>query len=267
MEYKTMRRIEKSLNLAVCAAISAVFVMAALLPAPAAAQERFRDREPTLLPLAPEATTKVVPGIGQSYWQLGVAIDVLDVGVRIIDVVPRSAAARAGLERDDIIVTVNGYQVGRVAGHVYSFEEELQRRADARGRVLLLVHDSRTRRLLNVNAVLDLVTEQVREGWIHGEVVIQGRAPVPTNAELRVTLQRRTFAGMETVAQEVYRRIGPSPIPFDLHFSLDGLHVAERYFLSAEVWAGGRLLYVTDAPTTLRIDQIPAQVRLFLRRV
>ena len=55
----------------------------------------------------------------------------------------------------DVIVTVSGYQVGYVGGRVYPLGEELQRRAGPRGEVRLLVHDVRSRDLLNLDVTLE----------------------------------------------------------------------------------------------------------------
>lgn len=88
-------------------------------------------------------------------WRLGVYAVNTDTGVRITQIVPRTPAERSGLERDDVIVTVNGYQIGHVAGGFYPLGEELQRRANSQGEVTLLVQDRRSGRLLNVPVRLE----------------------------------------------------------------------------------------------------------------
>jgi hypothetical protein len=88
-------------------------------------------------------------------WLLGVFAYNTDTGIVITRVVPRSAAARVGLEPGDRIVSVDGYQVGWVQDHLYPLGEELQRQAGRRGRVLLLVQNVRDRGLLNIDVELD----------------------------------------------------------------------------------------------------------------
>lgn len=91
----------------------------------------------------------------QPRWRLGVFAVNTATGVRITRVLPESPAWRVGLERGDVIVTVNGYQVGDVKGRTYPLGDELQRRAGPRGEVTLLVHNVRNRELLNLDATLD----------------------------------------------------------------------------------------------------------------
>lgn len=96
-------------------------------------------------------------------WLLGVYAESTSKGVLITRVVPGTAAARAGLERDDVIITVDGYQVGRVNRTTYDLGDELQLRANSRGEVLLLVHNHRDNRLVNVDARLTPRAQLYRE--------------------------------------------------------------------------------------------------------
>jgi len=88
-------------------------------------------------------------------WRLGVYAVNTPTGVRVTRVLPGSPAWGIGLEHGDVIVTVNGYQVGYVRGRLYPLGEELQRRAGPRGDVLLMVQDVRTDRLLNLDVTLE----------------------------------------------------------------------------------------------------------------
>lgn len=87
-------------------------------------------------------------------WYLGVDAYNTSTGVHITAVVPRSPAQRVGLEPGDTIVAIDGYQVGLVNGRAYYLSEELQRLADRRGQVRLLLHDWRNGRLVNVDVNL-----------------------------------------------------------------------------------------------------------------
>lgn len=96
-------------------------------------------------------SARVVPpgtGWGGDRWVLGVTTQTNSTGVRVRSVMPGSPASRVGLERDDVIVTVDGFQVGRVGPRNYPLGEELQFRAGRRGDVLLLVQNRRNDQLL-----------------------------------------------------------------------------------------------------------------------
>lgn len=88
-------------------------------------------------------------------WRLGVYAYNTPTGAVIARVVPGSPAAREGFEPGDRIVDVSGYQVGIVGNQVYYLGEELQRRADRRGNVLLLCQNVRNGQLLNINVRLE----------------------------------------------------------------------------------------------------------------
>lgn len=100
-------------------------------------------------------------------WQLGVHAYNTRSGVVLTQVVRGSAAFQAGLERGDRIVTVNGYQVGIVDDRLFYLGEELQRRADRRGRVLLLVENVRNSELINIDVQMTS----------YGSPVIRNRFP------------------------------------------------------------------------------------------
>jgi hypothetical protein len=126
--------------------------------APRAQQER-GDREgtPEGMPRAQIAPRDgdFAPRILPRRWQLGVHAYNTDNGVVITNVLPRSPAWQAGLERGDVIVTIDGFQIGYVDRRLYPLGEELQHRAGPRGRVLLLVQNVRNRRLVNIDVRLE----------------------------------------------------------------------------------------------------------------
>ncbi len=88
-------------------------------------------------------------------WRLGVQAYNTDSGVVITRVLPNTAAQRFGIEPGDRIVAIGGYQVGWVQDQLFPLGAELQRHADQRGRVNLLVQNVRTRGLLNLPVQLD----------------------------------------------------------------------------------------------------------------
>ncbi len=112
---------------------------------------------------APEGMpqTRVAPPGGETRpyffgnrWLLGVYARNTETGVVITRVVPGSAAAEVGLERNDRIITVDGFQVGNVNRQLYLLGDELQHRAGPNGRVRLLVQNWRDNRLLNLDVRL-----------------------------------------------------------------------------------------------------------------
>ncbi len=118
--------------------------------------------------------TRIAPGEGDrrpyflpDRWLLGVYAHNTETGVLITRVMPGSAAAQAGLERNDKIVAVEGFQVGYVNRQLYLLGDELQHRAGANGRVRLLVQNWRNNELLNLDVRLrrdvDYYRPQLRE--------------------------------------------------------------------------------------------------------
>lgn len=109
-----------------------------------------------------KAQPRVQPGGVAPYWvppandwKLGVYAYNTESGVVITRVVPRSAAARSGLEAGDKIVNISGFQVGFVGDQLYPLGHELQRHAGPSGRVGLLVQNVRNRELLTLDVALD----------------------------------------------------------------------------------------------------------------
>lgn len=196
-------------------------------------------------------------------WSLGASVEILEVGVRVRDVYPGSAAQRAGLERGDVVVTVGGYQVGSVEGRVFDLDEEVQRRADRSGTVRLLVQDRRDSRLKNLDVRLGASGDG--RNRVGGEVSFRG-APLPRGAELRVRLVRKVLFGRETVAEMSAPIAGGNVFPFELRFDPRQVDVRRDYEVEAEVWANGRRLYVQDGTYRVRLDPPPAPVRIELRR-
>jgi hypothetical protein len=89
------------------------------------------------------------------HWRLGVYGQILDTGMRITRVYPGSPAWRVGLERQDIIVTVAGQQIGWVDGRLYPLDWALNAYARRAGDVRLLVWNHRDRRLVNIDVQLE----------------------------------------------------------------------------------------------------------------
>lgn len=250
-------------------AVVAVVAAMASLPVLAVAQDgvRNRDASDSAEQKSIQAEPKIVPphGHGDADWRLGITIAPSDIGVRVREVLQGSPAARVGLEPRDIIVNVNGYQVGEVAGRDYPLDEELQRRAGHNGRVSLLVQDHRSNRLVTVPVQLERAHGGTKD-VIRGVVEYRERMALPPDAVLRVTLQRGTFRGMETIAEETYRNPGNPPIRFELHYPRESVFPREKYYLTAQIDSGGRRILVSEDPYVLRFGDKQEDIRIMLRR-
>ncbi len=88
------------------------------------------------------------------HWFLGVRCQYLDTGARLTQVFPNTPAWGVGLERDDVIVAIDGYQIGYVKRHFYEISTELNLRAGPTGWVRLLVQNCRNDQLINVDVQL-----------------------------------------------------------------------------------------------------------------
>jgi uncharacterized lipoprotein YbaY len=85
-----------------------------------------------------------------SNFRLGIYSRNTPTGVVVSSVTPGSIAQQSGIEPNDTILTVNGYQVGIVNGRTYDISEELARRIDGQGRATLLIQNRRNGQLLNI---------------------------------------------------------------------------------------------------------------------
>jgi len=85
-----------------------------------------------------------------STFKLGIYSRNTSTGVQVTNVVAGSVAQRSGIEAQDIIIAVNGYQVGIINGRTYDIADELARRVDGQGRATLLVQNHRDSRLVNI---------------------------------------------------------------------------------------------------------------------
>jgi C-terminal processing protease CtpA/Prc len=87
-------------------------------------------------------------------WMLGVRVQYLNTGARVTQAIPGTPAWRIGLEPRDVIVSIDGYQIGYVNRRFYEISSELNARAGRSGRVRLLVQNCRNSQLMNVDVGL-----------------------------------------------------------------------------------------------------------------
>ncbi|MGI9428206.1 MAG: YbaY family lipoprotein [Bythopirellula sp.] len=180
-------------------------------------------------------------------WRLGIYPEDTDTGVKITEVVSGSAAQRAGLERNDRIIAVHGYQVGYVNGTLYDCGQEFERHADQQGWVRILVQNNRNGQLLNMPLQLD-----PRHQAITGTVAYRDRSALPRDAVLNIEL--REVLSYSTARPIVLTRqsytAAQQPISFSLDYDPTQIDSRRNYVLHANITAGGRQIYAQrqDAP-------------------
>jgi len=175
-------------------------------------------------------------------WRLGIYPQDTDTGVRITEVVGGTAAERAGLEVNDRIVSVHGYQVGYVNNVLYDCGQEFERHADATGWVNVLVQNQRDGKLVNLPIQLD-----ARYNAITGTITYQDRSALPRDAVATVELREVFRAGVRPViiARQSITNSRQVPIPFTLDYDPNEITPGRSYVLHATITAGGRQIYGT----------------------
>jgi len=179
-------------------------------------------------------------------WRLGIYPEDTETGVNITQTVPGSAAERAGLERNDRIIAVGGYQVGYVDGALYDTGQEFERHADSQGWVRILVQNNRDGKLLNMPVQLD-----PKHQAITGTVTYRDRSALPRDAILNVELREVLSYNSQpvTLARQSYTA-SRQPISFELDYDPTQIDPRRNYVLHINITAGGRQLYTLrqDAP-------------------
>ncbi len=178
------------------------------------------------------------------YWYLGVEVEYRDHGAQVTRVERHSPAQRSGLELRDVIVTVNGYQVGRVSNRLYPLERELELRADRRGQVRLLVLSGQSGQLSSIGVKLQRAEHQrdpLRSEQIIGTITSRNVSSLDRDATLTIHIldvtDRRLPA--RTIARRTYRDLGPLPIPFELTYDATHIQSGHRYAIDAEISING----------------------------
>lgn len=175
-------------------------------------------------------------------WRLGVYSQDTDIGVKILRVVAGSPAERAGLEANDYIVAVAGYQVGIVNGQQFDCGVEFEQRADTQGRVMLLVQDNRNKQLVNLPIQLES-----RLAKVTGTIAYRNRIFLPQDAIAMVELREGNTGpstGITLGAQRI-DEIRQIPIPFEIEYDPLDVNPRRTYVIHATISAAGRPLYTT----------------------
>ena len=213
---------------------------------PVAAQEsRDRDKSPSQsTPVAGEAQSRYLPPGGQpsGTYKLGITPRNTDTGVQILQVAAGSVAQRSGLEPNDVIVNVAGYQVGLVGGRLYDIGDELAKRVDSRGNVSLLVRNSRDGKLINVPV------QFTSSLWsISGEIAAADRSNPGPNAVVTVRLLDITRPQWTTnaIAEVSFSAQGRWPLAYRMDFDPSLLQSGHQYAMEAKLVERGLILMQT----------------------
>jgi uncharacterized lipoprotein YbaY len=198
-----------------------------------------------------------------SRWRLGIFSTNTGTGVQIVRKTSGSPADAAGLEEDDVIVTVSGYQVGYVSSQVRDLGQAFNEHADTDGHVELLVHDHRTGNLVTLPVNLDSRFERIQ-----GTIGFQAGSRLPNGATAHVALheiirQNRQDIVIPLVTKTV-TDLRQSPIPFTLEVDPSLITQGRQYVVHADITAGNRTLYTTRNPYRVLTDGYPRTVDMRL---
>ena len=181
-------------------------------------------------------------------WRLGIYPEDTETGVVVKEVVRGSAAERAGLEVNDRVVSVQGYQVGYVNGVVFDIGQEMERHADANGWVRILVQDNRNGRLMNLPVQLD-----GRNEAITGTITYRDRSALPRDAIATVELRENIRSDIRpiTIARQTVTGIRSVPIQFSLDYDPTQIDNRRQYVLYASITSQGREIYAMRTPVAV----------------
>lgn len=190
-------------------------------------------------------------------WNLGVRGDSTETGFLISQVTPGSAADRARLRVRDIIITVEGFQVGQVSGRLYDLTQEINRRADSKGAVRLLLQDGQSGRLASVSVQLDRHSHQLT-----GMLLAPQTLPADAVVTVQIDNVTRPYMVVRN-GQQVLSGANQRNIPFRISYDPAYLAASDVYQVRATVASGGRdILY--SQPSRVLTQGNPSNVQLRL---
>ncbi len=197
----------------------------------------------------------------QPRWRLGIYSMDTGRGVQIIRVTPGSPAATAGIEAEDLIVTVAGYQVGLIENHRHELGQAFNEYATTDGYVNLLVQDHRTLNLINMP-----VTLEARVSRLEGTVMFKDtNTPLPRNAQIQVDLFETIRPGV-TIPIKTTRitNFNQVPIPFALEYNPEDIDQRREYTVQASIVANNQTYYTTRIPYQVITAGYPRTIDLSL---
>lgn len=243
--------------------LTCLLVLGVLMASPAASPAQVRDRNASgaqgIGAQGFDAQTSdsrwSSPGGGGGYrppsYQLGVQVRNTDRGVVLTNVLANSPAQRAGLERNDTILSVAGYQVGYVGRQLYDLGDEVNARAGAEGQVLMLIQNGRNGELRNITVDLGASRSAVSGTIRWGTDVSLSR-----NAMLVVRIVDITNASWQDVivAEQITRGVSRGSAQYEIAYSSASIRSNRRYAISAHVRDGDAVLFETTTPRNITLS-------------
>lgn len=227
-----------------------------------------------LITQPPETTPRVVPDQQpqrpKNRWRIGIYSQNTNVGVSIRRVIPGSPAAIAGLEANDLIVSVGGYQVGDVNGVRHDLGNEFDLRCDENGATTLLVQDHRNGSLVSIPVQLE-----PRFATVTGEIVWRAQTRLPREAFAHIELRERVRPGapLITIAEtQVYdlvevQKTQTGRAPFQLEYSQSDIDTTRQYFVVATITDEMHTLYTTEQAYPVITQQNPHTANVQMAQV
>jgi len=210
------------------------------------------------VPLQPDPSLQPQPGQAAQQqlprWKLGVYSKDTSTGVQIVQVVQNGAAQRAGLEKDDVVLSINGFQVGYVNGTLYDCGTEFERLADKNGWVSMLVFDNRNRSLTNLPVQLD---SRLRK--LGGTLNWRDAVSLPPRSTAVVEMRERARAGAPTtvVARTTVEQLRQNSIPFEIEYDPAQIDPNRTYVLSAfVVSATNQMLFQSSVNSNYQLTNL-----------
>ncbi|MDZ4659384.1 MAG: YbaY family lipoprotein [Bythopirellula sp.] len=194
-------------------------------------------------------------------WRLGIYPEDTETGVVVKEIVRGSAAERAGLEVNDRIISVHGYQVGYVNGVVFDIGQEMERQADTNGWVRVLVQDNRNGRLMNLPVQLDGRSEAIT-----GTITYRDRSALPRDAIATVELRENVRSDIRpiTIARQTVTGIRAVPIQFSLDYDPTQVDNRRNYVLYASITSQGREIYSLRTPVPVLGNRPTSNLQLLV---
>jgi len=196
--------------------------------------------------------------------KLGIYSRNTPTGVVVTSVVPGSAAQQSGIEAQDTIIAVGGYQVGVVDGRTFDIAEELARRVDAQGRVTLLVQNHRNAQLINIP--VQFSSSYSTNRTVVGTVNTGSRELALPGSLLTVRLIDASFPQWQnvTIAEVQLPVTGRWPISYRLDFDSSSIRPDHRYAVDAKITQRGGPVVESASPVPVAVTVGNGQANLTL---
>jgi uncharacterized lipoprotein YbaY len=198
-------------------------------------------------------------------FKLGIYSRNTPTGVLVSNVVPGSVAQQSGIEAQDIIIAVNGYQVGVVNGRTYDIADELARRVDAQGRANLLVQNHRDSRLVNI-PVQFFGSSQGFGTSVFGSANTGNRNLVQPGMMLIARIVDVTYPQWQNVSlgETQVPYVGRWPMDFQVDVDPSQIRPNHRYAIEAKIVQRGYTVLEMNSPVPVNLNAGNQRVQMTL---